>query len=80
MMPLYFMSATLYPIELVPAKLQSWILINPIVHFIEYFRHCFYGSVFQTHGNLLVILIAPVISVFIGLSFYTLKKKELLEP
>ncbi len=38
MMPLYFLSGVIFPVNVVPEPYREWVLINPIVHAVEGIR------------------------------------------
>jgi len=49
--PLYFISGVLFPVLGVPEPYHGWIMINPIVHGIEYLRLAF-GNSYITDPNI----------------------------
>lgn len=43
-MPLLLISGVIFPLNFVPHDLLQWVLINPIVHGLEYLRHSFFPA------------------------------------
>jgi capsular polysaccharide transport system permease protein len=76
--PLYFLSAVLFPMRMVPIEYQPWLTWNPILHFMEVSRSSFFATYNTTTGSLLYIVISTVLMVSLGLLFYWVKRRELV--
>jgi capsular polysaccharide transport system permease protein len=63
---------------MIPQKFQIFLLWNPILHFIELSRERLFPLYKADMCSLEFIIISTVVSLFLGLSLYKLKIKEVL--
>lgn len=71
MMPLYLISGVIMPISIVPQPYRDLLLVNPLVHGLEFVRHGFSGYYHMVPGVAMTYLYAwSVVSVFLGLVLY----------
>lgn len=69
-----YLTPLFYPIEIIPEKYKLLININPLYHFISYFRECIlYGTVPSLSKNIICVGIS-VITLIIGMIIF--KKKQ----
>uniref|UniRef100_A0A7V5XHQ2 Transport permease protein n=1 Tax=Thermodesulfobacterium geofontis TaxID=1295609 RepID=A0A7V5XHQ2_9BACT len=78
MLLLFFLSAIFYSINMIPRKFQIFLLWNPVLHFIELSRARLFPLYRADMCSLEFIMVCTVISLFLGLSLYKLKIKEVL--
>lgn len=69
MMPLYFISGTMFPIASLPQPYRDWLLLNPIAHALEAARYGF-SPYYQPVPELSVGYLygSALISIFLGLT------------
>ncbi|RQO72817.1 polysialic acid transporter [Aquitalea sp. FJL05] len=55
--PLYFLSGVMFPLALVPARYQTYLLWNPLAHALELIRHALVASypADHVHGSYLLL-------------------------
>jgi capsular polysaccharide transport system permease protein len=71
MMPLYFISGTIFPLAQIPPQYQEWVLLNPLAHGLEAIRHGFSDYYFPIPGSSLLYLYAcALIMLFFGLALH----------
>jgi capsular polysaccharide transport system permease protein len=77
-MPLYLISGVIFPIWLLPESYVSLLLWNPYLHLIELLREnsiAYYPKVDQV--NYFYPAVCAVLSLFIGMSLYRLRRLRL---
>ncbi|EOR03431.1 ABC transporter permease [Acinetobacter sp. ANC 3926] len=68
---LYFLSAVIYSIHLIPTEYQQYLLWNPIIHLLELMRHAIAPSYPLVQGISLNYVVEWIIgSLFLGLLLY----------
>lgn len=78
MFPLYLISGVLFPLNFLPEKFHSLILINPIVHSIELMRTFFFDSYWTLSGiSLSYLIIATLFQLTLGLALHLRFKEKL---
>jgi capsular polysaccharide transport system permease protein len=50
MLPLYFASGVMFPVDLLPREVLDWLLLNPMLHLVELSRHAFIPAYTPTYG------------------------------
>ncbi len=62
-----YLTPILYSIDMVPQRFQKWIEINPLYHFAESLRYCYFGtdSLFDFDP-----IIFPLVALFFSLCLY----------
>lgn len=78
MHPLYFISAVLFPMSVIPQQYQKWLLWNPLVHVMELARTSFFASFNTKTGDIFYLLAWTISALILGLSLYRLKRTEVL--
>lgn len=69
--PFFFISAIFYPMALVPEKFLSFILWNPLLHFVELFREYYFESYPRSEKvSLTYIALATLVLTFIAMASY----------
>jgi capsular polysaccharide transport system permease protein len=75
MLPLYFLSAIMYPLWIIPSQYVEYLMYNPILHLIELFRQNYFSHYPQTDGiNIVYPLGITLGMLFIGLYFYRVRR------
>lgn len=78
MRPMYFLSAIMYPLWIIPSDYVHYLLYNPIIHLIEPFREAFFAHYPVTHGVTLWYPFCLTVGLlFVGLWFYNKRKYHL---
>lgn len=75
---LFFTSALFYSIHMIPKKFQVYLLWNPCLHFIELSRERFFPLYKADVCSIEYIIICTIGALFLGLSLYKLKIREVL--
>jgi capsular polysaccharide transport system permease protein len=71
MMPLYFISGTIFPLAQVPPQYQEWIMLNPLCHGLEVIRHGFSDYYHVIPGTSIYYLYACAMGLlFMGLALH----------
>lgn len=71
MMPLYFISGTIFPVSQVPAQYQPVILANPLAHGLEIIRHAFSPYYYAIPGvSLFYLYGCALVLLFFGLALH----------
>ena len=78
MLLLFFLSAIFYSINTIPKKGQTYLLWNPLVHFIELSRASLFPLYEADVCSLKYVTVCTAISLFLGLTLYRLKIREVL--
>ncbi|MDR1976547.1 MAG: ABC transporter permease [Campylobacteraceae bacterium] len=78
MLPLYFLSAIMYPLWIIPSPYIEYLKWNPILHMIELFRQNYFAHYPKTDGiNIYYPLGVTLVALFIGLYFYRVRRLAL---
>jgi capsular polysaccharide transport system permease protein len=78
LLPLYFLSAIMFPLWIVPAPYIEYLKFNPILHLLELFKANFFSYYPLVDGiNLTYPLIFELILLFIALALYRVKRLAL---
>ncbi len=70
MRPLYFSSGIFYAVEIIPEKFRWMILLNPVIHFIEFFYSYYFSAFNSPYADHYYILFWTVIPLLAGLWLY----------
>ena len=77
-LPLYFVSAVIFPIWMIPQDLMPYLLWNPFLHVINEFRQSAFENYPVIHG---VTIIYPagvsLVMLFLGLALYRVRRLKL---
>ncbi|WP_353171579.1 ABC transporter permease [Acinetobacter rudis] len=77
---LYFLSAIIYPIAIVPAQYREYLLYNPLIHIFEPMRHAVAPTYPLVDGvSLTYVLTWIVFSLFIGLLLYKRFERRMMK-
>jgi capsular polysaccharide transport system permease protein len=75
---LYFASAVMFPLWIVPAQYIGILLYNPVLHLVELFRYYFFPYYPMTDGiNIYYPLFFTLVALFVALYFYRVRRFEL---
>ncbi|MDR2099906.1 MAG: ABC transporter permease [Campylobacteraceae bacterium] len=78
LLPLYFLSAIMYPLWIVPAQYIEYLKFNPILHLLELFKANFFSYYPLVEGiNLYYPLGFELVLLFIALALYRIKRLDL---
>ncbi|MDR0408538.1 MAG: ABC transporter permease [Campylobacteraceae bacterium] len=78
LLPLYFLSAIMYPLWIVPAQYIQYLKLNPILHLLELFKANFFSYYPLVEGiNLAYPLTFELILLFIALALYRIRRLSL---
>ncbi|WKB51092.1 ABC transporter permease [Eleftheria terrae] len=78
-MPLYLLSAVMFPVSALPPELLSWVLWNPVLHAVELSRGYFlpqYHVMPQVSATYLAM--CSLVAVCAGLALYRVRRHQLL--
>jgi capsular polysaccharide transport system permease protein len=71
MLPLYFISGVIFPVDLLPRDTLEWLLWNPLLHLVEITRAAFVPAYHPTEGiNLLYPVLCTLGYWALGLALY----------
>lgn len=77
---LYFLSAIIYPIQIVPAQYREYLLYNPLIHIFEPMRHAVAPAYPLVEGiSLEYVLTWILVSMFIGLLLYKRFERRMIK-
>ncbi|MDQ2138285.1 ABC transporter permease [Alcaligenaceae bacterium B3P038] len=77
-MPLYFISCVIVPLWLIPAHFREWIWWNPFLHLVDGAREATFLYYPDINGvDLIYAAEASLISFFVGVVLYRLRRKQL---
>ncbi|WP_245152359.1 ABC transporter permease [Allopusillimonas soli] len=77
--PLYFVSGIIFPIWAIPSQYMSWLLWNPYLHIFDNVRSATFAHFPHTEGiSYLYPLEVAIITLFLGISLYWVRRRELL--
>lgn len=71
---IYFVSGSLFLVDWLPPKLQSIVLLNPIVHGTEMIRHGYYGDSIKTFENPTYLIGWNLVLMSLGLNMIRMQK------
>ncbi|MBY4895864.1 ABC transporter permease [Cupriavidus sp. AU9028] len=78
-MPLYILSAVMYPISGVPRAMREWMLLNPIVHGLELMRGGYFASYHgESHVSFGYLGTSALVLLFLGLALHTRYSQRLV--
>ena len=77
--PLYFLSGVMFSPAALPAVARDWLLVNPIMHGIEYTRSGFFPGYHLTPGvDIFYLATFATLSIFLGLALHVRFEKRLV--
>ena len=77
---LYFLSAIIYPIQIIPAQYREYLLYNPLIHIFEPMRHSVAPAYPLVDGiSLNYVLSWLLLSMFIGLLLYKRFERRMIK-
>jgi ABC-type polysaccharide/polyol phosphate export permease len=62
-----YLTPTFYPITIIPAHLRRFMLLNPLVSFVDMFRHLEYGGSIPPPLDWSITIASAVVSLTVGL-------------
>ncbi|MDR0580392.1 MAG: ABC transporter permease [Campylobacteraceae bacterium] len=78
LLPLYFLSAIMYPLWIIPAQYVEYLMFNPILHLLELFKYSFFSYYPLVDGiNLYYPLGFELVLLFIALASYRIRRLAL---
>ena len=78
-LPLYFLSGVIIPVWMLPERVVAWAMWNPFLHVIDSIRVGVFEHYPVTHGiDLAYAGQWAVVTLFIGLSLFRLRQREIL--
>lgn len=69
-----YLTPILYSIDMVPQKFQKWIEINPLYHFAETLRFCYFGASSYFNFNPAICLLSISVFSLSMVSFYFVQR------
>jgi capsular polysaccharide transport system permease protein len=66
--PLYFVSGIFFTTEALPQAARDWLLVNPILHMVEWVRSGFFGQYESTHLDRPYAVACAAAVLFLGLA------------
>lgn len=66
----FFLTPIIYPLELIPEKFKSFVILNPIAYIVEYARCAVLGRWFAYGDNLLISLSIVAVIFISGVIFF----------
>ncbi|MXP59070.1 ABC transporter permease [Pantoea sp. Taur] len=76
--PLYFISCIMFPLHSIPKEYWSFFLWNPIVHAVELSREAVVTGYVSDGVSLQYLFICTLATLFLSLSIYQIREKEML--
>ncbi|MFV0482060.1 MAG: ABC transporter permease [Campylobacteraceae bacterium] len=78
-LPLYFLSAIMYPLWIIPASYLKYLEYNPILQIIELLRRNFFSN-YPVTGNINIHypLFITIVTLFLALFFYRYRRIKLI--
>lgn len=77
---LYFLSAIIYPIQIIPSQYREYLLYNPLIHIFEPMRHAVAPAYPLVEGISLGYVLAWIlVSMFIGLLLYKRFERRMIK-
>ncbi len=65
--PLFFVSGLFFTAEMMPTGVREFLLLNPILHMIEWLRSAFFVEFESRHASVEFALAGALVSAFLGL-------------
>ena len=65
--PLFFVSGLFFTAEMMPTGVREFLLLNPILHMIEWLRSAFFVEFESRHASVEYALAGALVSAFLGL-------------
>ncbi len=79
MLPLYFVSGVIFPVDLLPPETLAWLLWNPLLHLVEITRAAFVPAYHPAEGiNLLYPVLCTLGYWAAGLALYRADRRRLI--
>lgn len=79
MLPLYFASGVIFPIDFLPREYIDILLWNPLLHLVELSRHSFIAAYTPVRGiNALYPTMVMLVFGTLGMLLYRVKRRELI--
>lgn len=79
MMPLYFISGVIFPIENIPPQYYKYLFWNPMLHGVEFARYSFFQFYYLPPGlSLHYVYVCAVVLWLIGLALFKLFDSRML--
>ena len=75
---LYFTSGILYSVHAIPQQYQIYVLWNPVLHAIEYIRHCISPAYPADHISLAYLTVTTIVMLFVGLLLYKYRERRMM--
>lgn len=75
---LLIFSAVFYPVEALPPDVQTWLLYNPLVHFMELIHASYINSLTDRYVDYIYMLEWTIIPIFIGMWLYVRLEKKII--
>ena len=75
---LYFTSGILYSVHSIPQQYQMYVLWNPVLHAIEYIRHCVNPAYPADHISLAYVTVITIVMLFVGLLLYKYRERRMM--
>lgn len=72
----FYATAVIYPPEIIPAKFQWVLAINPMYHMVRLFRNPIYNGVFPTTYEVMVAALSSIIILAVGWWLFTKKAED----
>lgn len=78
-LPMYLMSGIIFPVTRLPKEFLPYLMWNPLLHAIETLRGAFFSQYHTVPGlSPLFVVMTTLVVLFLGLSWYRVKRYELL--
>jgi capsular polysaccharide transport system permease protein len=78
--PIYLLSGIFFMVDEVPSPLRDYLLYNPIVHLIIWFRGGFYPGFSSAYFSRSYATWCAILVVVLGLGLFRVTRRKLLEP
>jgi capsular polysaccharide transport system permease protein len=79
MLPLYFISGVVFPVDLLPRETLEWLLWNPLLHLVEITRSAFVPAYRPAEGiNLMYPVLCTLGYWAVGLALYRADRRRLI--
>ena len=73
LMLLAYLTPTFYPITIIPESYRRLLLLNPLVSFVDAFRHLEYGGTWPPWTSCMIIVVTSVVALAVGLEFFVIR-------
>jgi capsular polysaccharide transport system permease protein len=79
MMPLYFASAVIFPVNTLPQEYLDWLLWNPVLHLVELSRYSFMAAYRPVDGvSVQYPLLFALCVAALGMALYRANRLRLI--